>query len=103
MYTATSVDPNKPVPKPAFTLRELEGSIERPMRFYDKQDKVFKTTVVEEPAGYMLTTMRGDEIRIASLDDLKQYGLGDHIKLVNADDGEVMGAMPVTVQKKEDK
>ena len=86
--------------RPAYTVTPLEGTVPIVVRRFNAKTRKIETETVEESAGYMVKTMRGDEVRIKSVEDLRQYGLEDDIPLIAEMIGEEVGSIPNSAMKK---
>jgi len=80
-------------PKPAFTVRKLEGTRPHRVHIFDKNDHKIKSKVIQEPAGYMVTTYKGNSIRCRSEDHLRSIGAGVRLVPLLDDKGEPVGAI----------
>lgn len=87
--------PEKNAPRPAFTVRKLEGEVDHTVHIFDKKENRIKMKVVKEPAGYLVTFMKGHSIRCRDDKHLKRIGAGLRmVPMVDPESGEVKGSVP---------
>jgi hypothetical protein len=80
--------------RPAFTVRKLEGKVQRKVLGFDTQGKKTEK-LVEVDAGYMVTLAKGHSIRVYSDKDMHRLGFDRSIPLVDMEnDGQVVGEIP---------
>lgn len=80
--------------RPAFTVRKLEGKVQRKVLGFDPKGKKTEQTV-EVDAGYLVTLAKGHSIRVYSDKDMHRLGFDRSIPLVDMEhDGEVVGEIP---------
>lgn len=84
--------PARNAPQPAFTVRKLEGEVERSIFFYDEKGKR-QTKKAKEPIGYVVSFSKGHSIRIKNDAELARLGYDQTIPLVDAND-DVHGYLP---------
>lgn len=94
-----NVLPQQNVIKPAYSVTPLDDEVVVTRRLYDKETRKIKTVQVKEPAGFLVTTMRGDSVRIRDIAELAMYGLDQDIPLINEELGISVGAIPSSIKK----
>lgn len=86
--------PAKQRVRPAFMAQKLEGQVEREVISFDQKGKKV-VNKVKVDAGYLVTTARGNSLRVWTDEDMKRLGFDQNIPLVDFEhDGEVVGAIP---------
>jgi hypothetical protein len=91
--------PNQRRIVPAFTVRKLEGKVERPLIRFDAKGKKY-TEMVKADAGYLVTfPTKGHSIRVKDAEELKRLGFDKTIPLVEdgTDNDDVVGYVPNSV------
>lgn len=88
---------------PAYQIEPLEGTVTvrklRPIKSKDGVKKaLFEEVQVEENAGFMVHTRRGDSFRVKDEAGLKALGLSMQAPVVD-DDGNVVGDVPSLIQR----
>ena len=86
--------------RPAYTVTPIDEPVTVTIRRFNAKTRKIESESVEEPGGFMVKTMRGDEVRIKSVEDLRQYGLEDDIPLIAEMIGEEVGSIPNAALKK---
>lgn len=77
--------PARNAPQPAFTVRQVDGSVKRTIYFYDEKGKR-QSSQVEEPIGFVVSFPKGHTIRVKSEAELSRLGYDQSIPLVDAND-----------------
>lgn len=84
---------------PAFTVKRLEGTVDRTMIVFDKEGRR-QEKVVKQDAGYLVSfPTKGHSIRVKDAAELKRLGFDRTIPLVDAegDNDDVLGEIPNSV------
>jgi hypothetical protein len=84
--------------RPAFMVQRLEGSRKREVIFLDPKTHKRDTKVVDEPAGYLVTMMNGNSIRVRNDEELARLGFDQTIDLIN-EDGESVGEIDNAIMR----
>lgn len=79
--------------KPAFTVKKLEGTRPHRVHIFDKNDHKIKSKVVQEDAGYLVTTYKGNSIRCRDEAHLRQIGAGVRLIPLLDDQGDPVGTI----------
>lgn len=86
--------PQKQRIRPAFMAQKLEGSVDREIINFDAKGKRV-VSKVKADAGYLVTTARGNSIRVWTDADMHRLGFDQNIPLVDFEhDGVVVGEIP---------
>ncbi len=91
--------PNQRRIVPAFTVRKLDGKVERPMIKFDSKGKKHEE-IVKVDAGYLVSfPTKGHSIRVKDAAELKRLGFDRTIPLVEdgTDNDDVLGFIPNSV------
>lgn len=81
---------------PAFVVRKLEGTVERPLIQFDKEGRKHEK-MVKVDAGYLVSfPAKGHSIRVKDAAELKRLKFDQTVPLVDAgaDHDDVLGYMP---------
>jgi hypothetical protein len=75
---------------PRFEVEQLEGTVEKQVVSYNKEDGRFDYSTKEVPAGYVVYFPQGHSLRIGSTAELKRLGFHRSPGLVDMESGEVL-------------
>lgn len=86
---------NKPKERPAFTVRKLQGELPHVLHIFDAKERRIKMKTVMEPAGYLVTFMKGHSIRCRDEAHLRRIGAGlTMVPVIDEESGEIKGHVP---------
>lgn len=84
----------QPEIKPAFRVKKLSGEVDHTVHIFDKKENRIKSKVIKEPAGFLVTFMKGHSIRCRDEAHLRRIGAGTTlIPLMDEESGDIKGSI----------
>lgn len=80
--------------RPAFTVKRLSGEVDHEVHIFDKKENRIKKKSIKEPAGFLVTFMKGHSIRCRDEEHLRRIGAGTtFIPLVDTESDDIVGSV----------